>query len=189
MTEFRRQGQSGGGSAASVPSDQIFDSASLRDAFFAANPQRLIDGAQCVVLTSAPEGLYQVYTLGVWQDRSKVVIGRTGPQGLTGEKGDHVDGAEFVGDDIVFSDTGGRTFPLADAVNVLKGPQGEAAFEAAGIDWHLWDVVSESTDFDEEDDVDKSRNDYYSVNYAAAQLIDQAAIRHKLGIGKSKRFN
>ncbi|EKF9664443.1 hypothetical protein O1C46_000837 [Vibrio cholerae] len=127
MTEFRRQGQSGGGSAASVPSDQIFDSASLRDDFFAANPQRLIDGAQCVVLTSAPEGLYQVYTLGVWQDRSKVVIGRTGPQGLTGEKGDHVDSAEFVGDDIVFGDTGGRTFPLADAVNVLKGPQGEAA--------------------------------------------------------------
>ncbi|HGS5355349.1 TPA: tail fiber domain-containing protein [Vibrio cholerae] len=64
-----------------------------------------------------------------------------------------------------------------------------AAFDAAGIDWHLWDVVSENADFDEEDDVEKSRNDYYSVNYVAAQLIDQAAIRHKLGIGKSKRFN
>lgn len=64
-----------------------------------------------------------------------------------------------------------------------------AAFEAASIDWHLWDVVSENSDFEEEDDVDKSGNDYYSVNYAAAQLIEQAAIRHKIGIEKSKRFN
>ncbi|HDI3292005.1 TPA: tail fiber domain-containing protein, partial [Vibrio cholerae] len=63
-----------------------------------------------------------------------------------------------------------------------------AAFEAAGIDWHLWDVVSENADFDEEDDVDKSGNDYYSVNYTAAQLIEQTAIRNKLGIKKSKRF-
>ncbi|HFG1874660.1 TPA: tail fiber domain-containing protein [Vibrio cholerae] len=64
-----------------------------------------------------------------------------------------------------------------------------AAFEASGLDWHLWDVVSENADFDEEDDVDKSGNDYYSVNYTAAQLIEQTAIRHKLGIKKSKRFN
>ncbi|ELT7568209.1 hypothetical protein R9Y00_000139 [Vibrio cholerae] len=127
MTEFRRQGQSGGGSGVSVPSNQIFDSTSQRDAFFASNSQLLIEGAQCVVLTNAPEGLYQVYTSGAWQDRSKVVIGRTGPQGLTGEKGDHVDSAEFVGDDIVFGDTGGRTFPLVNAVNVLKGPEGEPA--------------------------------------------------------------
>ncbi|EGR0073214.1 TPA: tail fiber domain-containing protein [Vibrio cholerae] len=74
-----------------------------------------------------------------------------------------------------------------------------AAFDAAGIDWHLWDVVSENTDFEEEDGeplfdeegnvIEKPDYDYYSVNYAAAQLIEQAAIRHKLGIGKSKRFN
>nr|WP_158129019.1 hypothetical protein [Vibrio cholerae] len=78
MTEFRRQGQSGGGSAASVPSDQIFDSASLRDAFFASNPQRLIDGAQCVVLTSAPEGLYQVYTLGCGKIEAKSLLAEQG---------------------------------------------------------------------------------------------------------------
>ncbi|EOW9496713.1 tail fiber domain-containing protein [Vibrio cholerae] len=74
-----------------------------------------------------------------------------------------------------------------------------AAFEAAGIDWHLWDVVSENSDYDEEEYeplfdeegnvIERREFDYYSVNYAAAQLIDQAAIRHKLGIGNSKRFN
>lgn len=59
-----------------------------------------------------------------------------------------------------------------------------AAFEAAGLDWHEWNVVSENSDFGDT----SGDNDFYSVNYTAAQLIESMAIRRKLGIKKSKRF-
>lgn len=116
---------SGGGIA--VPSEQVFTSNAERDTYFTNNPSKLVDGAQCIVLTNPPEGLLQQYVEVEWQDRSAVVQGRQGEQGLQGEQGDHVDSAEFVGDDIVFGDTGGRTFNLVDAVNTLKGDQGDAA--------------------------------------------------------------
>lgn len=121
------RGGSGGGSGISVPSENIFDSTADRDAYFADNTPLLFEGVQCIVLTNPPEGLYQIYTGTGWQDRTAVVIGPRGIQGVQGAKGDHVDSAEFVGDDIVFGDTGGREFPLVDAVNALKGPQGDAA--------------------------------------------------------------
>lgn len=116
-----------GGSGISVPSEQVFSSNAERDTYFTNNPSKLVDGAQCVVLTNPPEGLLQQYVEVEWQDRSAVVKGDPGEQGEQGEKGDHVDSAEFSGDDIVFGDTGGRTFTLVDAVNTLKGDQGDAA--------------------------------------------------------------
>ena len=75
----------GGGGALDIPSDQVFSSNSERDTYFTANPEKLVEGAQCVVLTSPPEGLYQVYTDGVWEDRSAII---QGPKGDKGEKGD-----------------------------------------------------------------------------------------------------
>lgn len=80
----------GGGGAISVPSDQIFNSTSDRDDFFTSNPEKLIEGAQCVVLTSPPSGLYQVYASGDWQDRTAVVVGPKGDKGANGDTGDTV---------------------------------------------------------------------------------------------------
>ena len=71
-----------GGGALDIPSDQIFNSNAERDTFFTNNPAKLFEGAQCVVLTSPPEGLYQVYTSGSWENRSAII------QGPQGEKGD-----------------------------------------------------------------------------------------------------
>lgn len=78
-------GGSGGGGALNVPSDQIFNSEAERDTYFANNPAKLTEGAQCIIVTNAPAGLYQVYTSGAWEDRSQVV---RGPQGEKGDKGD-----------------------------------------------------------------------------------------------------
>jgi len=77
-------GSSGGGSL-NVPSDQIFNSEAERDTYFANNPTKLIEGAQCIIVTNAPAGLYQVYTSNAWEDRSQVI---RGPQGEKGDKGD-----------------------------------------------------------------------------------------------------
>ncbi len=77
-------GGSGGG-ALDIPSDQVFNTTAERDAYFVANPEKLIEGAQCVVLTSPPEGLYQVYTGGAWEDRSAIIQGPQGEKGDTGE--------------------------------------------------------------------------------------------------------
>lgn len=64
-----------------------------------------------------------------------------------------------------------------------------AAFEAAGIDWHEWNVVSEGADLDSDDEpLVAEKDDYYSLNYTACQLIEAMAIRHKLGIKPSARF-
>ena len=59
-----------------------------------------------------------------------------------------------------------------------------AAFEAAGLDWHEWNVVCENSDFGD----DSGENDYYSLNYAACQLIEAAAIRKRLSIKPAGRF-
>ncbi len=75
----------GGGGALDIPSDQVFNSNSERDTYFTENPEKLVEGAQCVVLTSPPEGLYQVYTDGVWEDRSAIIQGPKGDKGDTGE--------------------------------------------------------------------------------------------------------
>ncbi len=77
----------GGGGALDIPSDQVFDSTSERDAYFTANPSKLVDGAQCVVLTSPPEGLYQVYTDGAWENRSAIIQGSKGDKGDKGDDG------------------------------------------------------------------------------------------------------
>lgn len=74
-------GSGGGSGGLSVPSDQIFNSTSDRDAFFSSNTSKLVEGAQCVVLTSPPSGLYQVYISGAWQDRTAVVLGPKGDAG------------------------------------------------------------------------------------------------------------
>lgn len=61
-----------------------------------------------------------------------------------------------------------------------------AAFDAAGLDWHEYGVVFENQDFIDEHYTgeDAANFDYYSVNYAAVQLIEAVAIRRKLGISK-----
>jgi hypothetical protein len=74
-----------GGSGINVPSDQMFVNVAARDDFFTSNPEKLVEGAECIVLTNPPEGLYQVYTSGSWQDRTAVVVG---PKGDKGDKGD-----------------------------------------------------------------------------------------------------
>lgn len=73
-----------GGGALDIPSDQIFNSNAERDTFFTNNPAKLVEGAQCVVLTSPPEGLYQVYTSGSWENRSAIIQGPQGPKGDSG---------------------------------------------------------------------------------------------------------
>ena len=73
-----------GGGALDIPSDQIFNSNAERDSFFTNNPAKLFEGAQCVVLTSPPEGLYQVYTSGSWENRSAIIQGPQGPKGDAG---------------------------------------------------------------------------------------------------------
>lgn len=73
-----------GGGALDIPSDQIFNSNAERDTFFTNNPAKLVEGAQCVVLTSPPEGLYQVYTSGSWENRSAIIQGPQGPKGDAG---------------------------------------------------------------------------------------------------------
>lgn len=78
MGFYQYNGNCGGSGGISVPSDQIFDTEPLRDNYFAVNPSKLVDGAQCIVLTNPPEGLYQVYTSGAWQDRTQVVVGPKG---------------------------------------------------------------------------------------------------------------
>lgn len=98
MPSFRPAGGSGGSGAINVPSDQIFDSTAERDSFFSSNPTKLFDGAQCVVLTNPPEGLYQVYTSGAWQDRTAVVVGPRGKDGPKGDIGDAVEVGDGSGD-------------------------------------------------------------------------------------------
>ena len=73
--------RSDGGGALDIPSDQIFNSNSERDTYFTNNPSKLVEDAQCVVLTSPPEGLYQVYTSGAWENRSAIIQGPQGPKG------------------------------------------------------------------------------------------------------------
>ena len=81
MANFPSAESGGSGGGLDVPSDQIFDSVSLRDAYFTTNPAKLKEGAQCIVLTSPPSGLYQVYNSGAWVDHSEVVVGKTGDAG------------------------------------------------------------------------------------------------------------
>lgn len=75
----------GGSGAISVPSDQIFSTTDERDSFFTNNPDKLVDKAQCIILTNPPEGLYQVYKLSVpeWEDRTAIVEGPQGAQGVS----------------------------------------------------------------------------------------------------------
>ncbi len=80
-TANNNNSEGGSGSGMNVPSEQIFNSTSDRDTFFSSNPSKLVNGAQCVVLTNPPSGLYQVYTSGAWQDRTAVVVGPKGDAG------------------------------------------------------------------------------------------------------------
>lgn len=114
-----------GSGGITIPSDQIFATTAERDTYFTQNPDKLEEGTLCVVYTNPQDGLLQEYVENAWQDRSRVIQGEKGDTGDRGLQGDHIDAAEFLGEDIVFSDTGGRTFTLVDAVNTLKGPQGD----------------------------------------------------------------
>ena len=78
---FTSDSLGGGGSGFNVPSDQVFQNSADRDSFFVSNPSKLVNGVECVVLTNAPEGLYQVYTSGAWEDRTAVVVGPKGDSG------------------------------------------------------------------------------------------------------------
>lgn len=119
-------GSTGG---ASIAEDMFFANTAARDTWTGANPTRLTQGVCCAVDDGA--GGYDYFQWdesgAQWNDANLIFQGRTGPKGDQGAPGDHVNAANFVGDDIVFGDTGGRTFPLANAVNALKGPKGDNA--------------------------------------------------------------
>ena len=83
-------GKGSGVGGLTVPSDQIFDNVALRDTYFTDNPDKLKEGSQCIVLTSPPSGLYQVYNSGAWVDHSAVVVGKTGSKGDKGDTGETV---------------------------------------------------------------------------------------------------
>lgn len=126
-----RGGTSGSGNGASIQDDFYFSDTTERDAFTTANPDRLFDGVICAV---GSVGTYSYFewnaTLSQWFATVRLAQGPTGaqgPQGSPGTDGDYVNSAGFVGDDIVFGDTGGRNFPLTDAVNTLQGPKGDNA--------------------------------------------------------------
>lgn len=118
----------GGSGGASIAEDMYFTDIAERDAFATANPARLKQGVICGVINGA---VYDFYVwdedTSDWRDGDVILQGKKGDIGPQGVQGDHVDSAAFVGDDIVFGDTGGRSFPLADAVNALKGPKGDDA--------------------------------------------------------------
>lgn len=71
------------GNVSDVPSAQIFSSTANRDAYFSANPDKLIVGTPAVVLTNPPEGLYQVFTGTEWQNRTAVIVGPKGDEPFT----------------------------------------------------------------------------------------------------------
>lgn len=72
-------GGTGGAGAISVADDQFFTSTGQRDAFFAANPSKLVANAYCVV-----NGVLQKYTNGVWVDNSVAIRGPNGDPGIDG---------------------------------------------------------------------------------------------------------
>lgn len=117
------EGSGGTGSGVSVPSGQIFNNNSARNSFFNNNPSLLVEGAECIVLSAPPEGLYQVYTNGDWEDRTAIVIGPQGDKGDTGLSG-QIQSVEIVGDNFVFTDNNGNVATLANAVIELRGEQG-----------------------------------------------------------------
>lgn len=68
------------GNVSDVPSAQIFSSTANRDAYFSANPDKLMVGTPAVILTNPPEGLYQVFTGSEWQNRTAVIVGPKGDE-------------------------------------------------------------------------------------------------------------
>ncbi|MEH6451173.1 MAG: hypothetical protein V7765_21085, partial [Oleispira sp.] len=111
----------GGDGALSVPSDQIFENTSARDAYFVTNPGKLIEGAQCVVLTSPPSGLYQVYKSNEWVDHSAVVVGPRGEKGDKGDKGESGLSSLDSGQVGVKSQTGDELVYSGASVNPATG--------------------------------------------------------------------
>lgn len=120
---------SGGGSGGSIAEDMYFADTAELDAFTASNSSRIYQGVACAVEDGL--GAYDFFlwseSASDWIDANLIFQGKKGDKGLTGEKGDHVDSAIFSGADIVFSDTGGRSFPLVNAAFTLRGEQGEPA--------------------------------------------------------------
>ena len=116
----------GGSGAITVPSDQIFNSVADRDAFFAANPSKLVDGVDCIILTNPPEGLYQVYKESVpeWEDRTAIV---EGPQGA---QGDSVSTAQVdAAGDLIITLTSGANINCGRA----KGDDGDLVYQQLDI--------------------------------------------------------
>lgn len=66
-----------GGGAIAVPSDQLFDNYTDRDEFFVEHPDRLEEGAYCVV-----NGVLEQYINGEWVDMSAAIQGTTGDPGV-----------------------------------------------------------------------------------------------------------
>lgn len=119
-----RKVESSGGSGGVIADDLYFLTTVDRDNFFVANPSRLKDGVVCAINADPLDVDYYEYSDSQWRLTNRIFQGERGVQG---EVGDHVNQAVFAGDDIVFTDTGARQFPLANAVNVLKGPVGDPA--------------------------------------------------------------
>ena len=119
---YRTAGSSG--VAAVIADDMYFATTGDRDTFSAANPARLTDKVVCAINGDPSNVEYYEYSDNQWRLTSRIFQGE---RGIQGEVGDHVNQAVFAGNDIVFTDTGARQFPLADAVNILRGPIGNSA--------------------------------------------------------------
>ena len=119
---YRTAGSSG--AAAVIADDMYFATTGDRDTFSAANPARLTDKVVCAINGDPSNVEYYEYSDNQWRLTSRIFQGE---RGIQGEVGDHVNQAVFAGNDIVFTDTGARQFPLADAVNILRGPIGNSA--------------------------------------------------------------
>jgi len=118
---------SGGGVGTSIAEDMFFFNVAARDDFTANNPNRLYEGVTCAVSNGAEYNyfMWEESTFpGNWKEANLLYQGKKGDRG---EKGDHIASSVFSGDDIVFTDTSSRQFPLVGAVATLTGPEGPQA--------------------------------------------------------------
>ena len=119
----------GGGGTINVPDSLRFANTIDRDGYFVTNPTKLQKDVYVTVVDQL-----QRYNGDAFENTAVVIKGQRGEVGQQGEVGDHVDSAAFVGDDIVFGDTGGREFPLVDAKHTLKGSTGASVISGAFIE-------------------------------------------------------
>jgi len=129
MQAPRAYSSDGQGSGVAIAEDMYFSSVVFRDAWTTSNPNRLYQGVVCAVGDEISGFEFYMWdsSSSTWVTSDVILQGPKGDKGIQGLTGDHVNSAAFSGNDIVFGDTGGRQFPLANAVATLTGPSGDAA--------------------------------------------------------------